>query len=297
MPTIAHISDLHFGRVDPAVTEAMKRKLAALHPTLIAVSGDLTQNATEAEFAAAGAFLRNMPARTLVVPGNHDLTLRNPLHRFLRPYAHYTRHISGERNPLYYDDHVAVAGLDTTRRTLPINGAYGDAQLAAAARFFDWAGPSRLKIVVAHHPLVNSPNFLFERRAWRADRAIRSFSASGVDLVLGGHYHNSFILEARADQGTARRGVLMACISTATSTRLLRCPNAFYLIRFERDREHPRMSVQEYAWERPEFVASRQSVFERVAGRWYPLDNPLADGFHSLPPRPGFAGPVAPQPI
>ena len=43
MRTIAHLSDLHFGRVEPAVIEALRRRLKALVPDLVVVSGDLTQ--------------------------------------------------------------------------------------------------------------------------------------------------------------------------------------------------------------------------------------------------------------
>jgi 3',5'-cyclic AMP phosphodiesterase CpdA len=45
MRTIAHISDLHFGRVDPAVLAPLAQAVAACAPDLVVVSGDLTQPA------------------------------------------------------------------------------------------------------------------------------------------------------------------------------------------------------------------------------------------------------------
>lgn len=53
---IAHISDLHFGAHDPAVLEALVAHLTEAGPHLVIASGDITQSATEAEFAAARAF-------------------------------------------------------------------------------------------------------------------------------------------------------------------------------------------------------------------------------------------------
>ena len=57
MRTIAQISDLHFGRHDGVVVEALLASLQASGCDLVVVSGDLTQRARSAEFAAAEAFL------------------------------------------------------------------------------------------------------------------------------------------------------------------------------------------------------------------------------------------------
>ena len=48
MKSVAHISDLHFGRTEPALVEALLAELKALKPSVIAVSGDLTQDARSA---------------------------------------------------------------------------------------------------------------------------------------------------------------------------------------------------------------------------------------------------------
>src|SRR3954463_7318803 len=69
---LAHLSDLHFGRVDPAAVEGLVRSLEDARPDLIVVSGDFTQSARTGEFRAARAFLDRLPAPTFAVPGNHD---------------------------------------------------------------------------------------------------------------------------------------------------------------------------------------------------------------------------------
>ena len=91
MRTIAHLSDLHFGRVDPAVCKALRIALADAAPDVVVVSGDLTQRARVSEFRTAKDFFADLPAPSIVVPGNHDVPLWNPYLRFIRPLARYAR--------------------------------------------------------------------------------------------------------------------------------------------------------------------------------------------------------------
>ena len=96
MKTIAHISDLHFGRDIPHVAEALAADLTAQHPTLVVASGDLTQRARGREFRAAHDYLARLPHPQLVVPGNHDVPLYDVARRFLAPLTRYCRFIDGE---------------------------------------------------------------------------------------------------------------------------------------------------------------------------------------------------------
>src|SRR5205085_1417574 len=61
MRTLAHVSDLHFGRIAPGVLEPLRRRLAALAPDVLVVSGDLTQRARGKQFREARAFLDSLP--------------------------------------------------------------------------------------------------------------------------------------------------------------------------------------------------------------------------------------------
>ena len=45
MRTLVHLSDLHFGRIDPVVVDVVRDTVQAIAPDLIAVSGDFTQRA------------------------------------------------------------------------------------------------------------------------------------------------------------------------------------------------------------------------------------------------------------
>jgi 3',5'-cyclic AMP phosphodiesterase CpdA len=66
--TIVHLSDLHFGRLDPELPPALQRAVVEAAPDLVVVSGDLTQRARVAEFKAAARFLEGLPAPQLTVP-------------------------------------------------------------------------------------------------------------------------------------------------------------------------------------------------------------------------------------
>ena len=87
MRVVAHLSDLHFGRIDPAALEPLRRRVIELTPDLVVISGDLTQRARAQQFREARAFLDSLPGPQIVVPGNHDVPLYNVLARFLRPLA------------------------------------------------------------------------------------------------------------------------------------------------------------------------------------------------------------------
>src|SRR4051812_33482571 len=94
MRTVAHLSDLHFGRHDAATAEALLESLQEQQPDLVIVSGDLTQRARRSEFAEARKFLDRIATAKLVVPGNHDVPLFNLLRRALTPFKHYEDHIA-----------------------------------------------------------------------------------------------------------------------------------------------------------------------------------------------------------
>jgi 3',5'-cyclic AMP phosphodiesterase CpdA len=115
MRTVVHLSDMHFGRVDPLVVDALRETVATIAPDLVAVSGDFTQRARSGQFRKARAFLDSLPRPQLVVPGNHDVPLHNVFARFFNPLGGYRKHITMDLQPVYEDDEVAVIGTDTTR--------------------------------------------------------------------------------------------------------------------------------------------------------------------------------------
>src|SRR3954464_5604942 len=108
MRTLVHLSDLHFGRTDQNLVKPLIKTIGEIKPDLVAVSGDLTQRARSHQFVAARAFLDALPKPQIVVPGNHDIPLRNILLRFVSPLDKYRQYITHDLLPFYSDDEIAV---------------------------------------------------------------------------------------------------------------------------------------------------------------------------------------------
>src|SRR6185436_13055108 len=132
MRTLAHLSDLHFGRVDYTVRDAVVTNLQTLKPDVVVVSGDLTQRARSHQFQEARQFLDALPQPQIVVPGNHDVPLYNFFARFGRPLDKYRRHITEDLQPFYQDDEVAIVGINTARSLTTKYGRINERQIAGA---------------------------------------------------------------------------------------------------------------------------------------------------------------------
>jgi 3',5'-cyclic AMP phosphodiesterase CpdA len=224
---IAHISDLHFGRHDPAVVSALRDRVVALAPDLLVVSGDLTQRATPSQWRDAIAFLDSIPCPRLVVAGNHDLTLTNPFERFLDPTARFRRFVRGEPEPSWTDGTTVVVGLHTPRPIVRAprpftEGAVSQRQIDALGARLEGAFARR--IVVMHHPpvLTRRDYGTIARPLVGSRRLLDSLARFGVDLVLYGHLH---VVESSVHQG-----VRCVMASTACSTRRRADANGFNFV-------------------------------------------------------------------
>src|SRR4051794_36608811 len=98
---VLHVSDLHFGRIQPGLPEALLNAARTIAPDLVVVSGDLTQRARIAEFQQARAFLDRLPFARIVVPGNHDVPLHNLYQRFFERLLRYRTYITEDLAPVY----------------------------------------------------------------------------------------------------------------------------------------------------------------------------------------------------
>ncbi len=132
MRTIVHLSDLHFGRLDPRMVAPLVAAVDAVGPDLVAVSGDLTQRARRSQFADAHAFLAALRFPRLVVPGNHDVPLYDIFTRFLRPLARYRRFIAADLEPVFADEEIIVIGLNSARSLTFGRGRLNALQIARA---------------------------------------------------------------------------------------------------------------------------------------------------------------------
>ncbi len=242
---ICHLSDLHFGHHDTRVADALAADVVAAAPDLVVISGDFTQVGTEREFIAARAFLDAMNLPFFAVPGNHDVPAHNLLRRLLDPYGWYRRHISPELEPLLELDGVVIAGIRTSRRArAELNWAHGSisrGQLRRLEARLAGTDPNALRIVVAHHPLMQPEGEVQKpmRLVRRADLALETFARLGVRLVLSGHFHLSYsrshgqVPAEDAPSGLTRAAaapILVAQAGSAVSTRLRGGANGYNVI-------------------------------------------------------------------
>lgn len=270
MRTIAHISDLHFGRIDPKVVEALLQDLEARRPDLIVISGDLTQRARRSQFAAARDFLDRLPSRHMVVPGNHDIPVYNLLARFANPFANYHRYIGRDVNPFWHDEEIAVLGLNTARSVILdfAEGRVNRNQMERICGVFRTAGDDLFKIVFTHHPFLPPPDAPSTRLVGRAVRALRALEDAGVDLLLAGHLHRAYSGDIMTHHTHVQRSILVAQASTATSTRLREEPNAYNLITLDR----PDLSFEVRSWEGARFTGGLRSRYRKEGTRWTLLE-------------------------
>jgi len=275
MRRIAHLSDLHFGRLDRAVVAALEADLATQAPDLVVVSGDLTQRGRHHEFMEARAFLDRLERPLLVVPGNHDVPAFNLVSRFLKPYRRFTRHISDELFPLVAADRVAVMGLNTARRAVRHwNWAFGSLNRAQLARAAEALGDAvgvdgGLRLVVTHHPLVSPPGHRGRPTLFHADRALGAFARAHVDILLSGHLHRTHAaLVAVPDPtpGAPARPMVLVQAGSATSTRLRDEGNGYNVLHL--DAHPPGLTVETRAWAGAGFETTATQAFSRADGRW-----------------------------
>ena len=191
MRTIVHLSDLHFGRIDDAVIDPLRKALLGAQPDLIAISGDFTQRAKTSEFQKARAFLDSLEPPKLLVPGNHDVPLWNAAARFFTPLTRYRRYINPELEPEHEDEEMIVIGVNTARSLTWGEGRINARQVARIVERLRAVPPSRLRVIVTHHPFDLPPGVDERRLLGRAGMAMAKLAEANADLFLSGHLHLS----------------------------------------------------------------------------------------------------------
>ena len=269
MRTIVHLSDVHFGRVDPRMIAPLVEAVRAIAPDLVAVSGDLTQRARRRQFQQARAFLDRLPRPLLVVPGNHDVPLYNLPARFLDPFGGYRRYIAPDLEPAYEDGEVIAVGLNSAR-ALPFHGGgrVNAAQVERAAARLRAARPDAVRIVVTHHPFDLPAGHGDEHLIGRSDMAMQALAAAGADVFLAGHLHVSHVGHSAERYQIAGHSALVVQAGTL-STRGRGELNTFNVLRLER----PRITVERRSWDESTlaFGPSWSATFQHTDDGWHPL--------------------------
>lgn len=182
----------------PQVLQALVDDVARLAPDHIAITGDLTNFSSAAEFAAARTWLEGLgPADDITLsPGNHDALVRARAPRDFEPWRAWlgdTGHVAfpslRERGPL------ALINLCSATPTAPwlASGRLGETQLQRLAQVLaNLAGRDLYRVVTLHHPPASG--VVSGRKALEDAGALREVLAvHGADLVLHGHAHEAAV--------------------------------------------------------------------------------------------------------
>lgn len=254
MINVMHLSDLHFGTESPEIVASLIRQIQNVSPDVVVISGDLTQRARWREFHAAKAFIEAVEAGdsvVIVVPGNHDIPLYNPLARALRPFHRYRSVIGRTQVAVKRLGRLRFITVNSVRRERHASGFITAQRRREVVRSAQEAGENDINIVVTHHPLgINSlaagndehSGDLVTCRAWHD---------AGVNMILSGHEHRPFLLDAREQlienphRGDPPMWILNA--GTAISSRVRHDhPNSYNLLKFNGSRGEKRVMVERW---------------------------------------------------
>ena len=273
MRTIVHISDLHFGRHDNVVAEALHECIVKASPDLLVVSGDLTQRARHVEFTAARAFLDRMSSVPMViVPGNHDVPLYDIVRRFARPLGGFRHLISPIVEPFFADEEIAVLGINTARSLAIKSGRISLEQMDKIRRTFETLPHSLLKALVIHHPLAPTADSPDLDRVGRWRLAIKAIREVGIHLIFSGHHHRGHAGELTLPAELtdhAASAVLAIHAGTAISTRTRNSEsNTFNVLRTE---DNHQVALAMWSWNGGCFVEASHQAFALKHDRWRKL--------------------------
>jgi 3',5'-cyclic AMP phosphodiesterase CpdA len=275
MRTVVHVSDLHFGRVDPKLPGPLRTAIAGLAPDVVCVSGDLTQRARRSQFREAAEFLASLPGPRIVVPGNHDVPYYDVVRRFAAPLDRFREFIEDDAFPTFIDDEIAVVGVNTARSLTFKNGRINREQVDEVASRFRGLPDAVTRILVTHHPFDLAEGAHESDLVGRAAMAMQAFAAAGIDLFLSGHMHVTHVRTTAQRYRIDGFAALMIQAGTTTSTRGRGEANAFNVLRIGLDE----LTLATWRWEptRAEFVAAEPQAYAYTRGTgWAPVDTAVA---------------------
>jgi 3',5'-cyclic AMP phosphodiesterase CpdA len=216
-----HVSDLHAGPpFRPVVAAQVAREAHDLKPDLLVISGDLVQRADFAgQWRTIIDYIATLPEPRLVIPGNHDVPLFHVVDRVFRPLSTYERRISPDVNPVFERPGLQVVGGNTAYG-LTIDGGYlGRRQQQKIEQIFKRAPADTCKIAVLHHHVINPPACEGRRKISNAVETMRLLDRCGVELLLCGHIHMSFVGNTRDALPDLTHGTIICQSGTTTSRR------------------------------------------------------------------------------
>lgn len=182
----------------PHVLAALTADIAAYAPDHIALTGDLTNFSTQAEFAAARAWLKTLgPASDITLsPGNHDALVARHAPDSFAPWREWMEDPGAPAFPaVRRRGLVALVNLCSATPTAPwlATGRLGDEQLARLEPILAQLRQEGLfRVLMIHHP--PAPGIVSKRKSLEDAPALRALlQAKGAELVLHGHAHEAAV--------------------------------------------------------------------------------------------------------
>lgn len=261
MITIAHISDLHFGREKVDLIHQLVASLAKIDPHCVIVSGDITQRARGSEFVAACKFLNSLPWPKLIISGNHDIPAINVFDRFINPWRKWRRYTEYELEPVLNGQGFIAIGVNTARRSGALfdwsRGRINEDQMELIVKKLQSVDPEALRLVVAHHPFWLPEKYKNRRVVGGRDTAVAVMKRAGVDLVLGGHVHSAYT--------KILNGIIISHAGSAISDRLdADSRNSFKVIQGDRRK----LTITTHQWHVSSFMAHANRFYTRSPDGW-----------------------------
>ncbi|WP_413581411.1 metallophosphoesterase family protein [Bdellovibrio sp. HCB288] len=225
MKRVLHISDLHFGRINPPAIKSLELFLQndTLNLDLIIMTGDWTQRARRKQFKEAAEFIKRMPVPVLTIPGNHDIPLYNFWSRLVQPLKNYNKFIRNITTDSYQDQELSVVGIRTASVIRTVEGRILKSDIQRAKKIFSVANPHAVRIVACHHPLF-VPKLLAKIRP---RELVNELAALQPNIVLSGHSHLNWIELVNPE---THQEILHISAGSATSSRLRGEENNFHIL-------------------------------------------------------------------
>lgn len=206
MIRLFHVSDVHFGREDPAAIDWFDTLARDERPDAVVMTGDLTMRARRREFEEGLEWLESLDRPVTVEVGNHDLPYFNLFARFFTPYARFDAVERIIEKPLDLPG-VAIVPLKTTARAQwRFNWSKGHVSrpaLQEALALVEAVPKGKLIFIACHHPLIE-PHTHMSAQTHRGAEALEALAKAGIDAVLTGHVHDPFDIAHQVAGRTVR---------------------------------------------------------------------------------------------
>lgn len=212
---IAHVSDIHVGAHDEVTLDGLAQDLHDAQVAATIVTGDLTMRARTHEFVRAKEVIDQFPGPTMVVIGNHDVPLTNPLHRMTSPYGKYRTEVTQNLDPVLDLGTVRIQGLGSMPRWRWKSGRISERQSQDIRATFADSPPGTVRVVAMHHPPSSDD---LESLAG-GDGFEQALVDAEVDIVLAGHTHVPAVEVLTVGSGARARSIIEVVAGTATSHR------------------------------------------------------------------------------